>query len=221
VKERCICDAGGGRCAPNCPLVNGRNWKDCGEICCQPHERCADPAKSKCVSCEQEGKQTCRSYDDKSVVICCPATRGAKSSCCANLKTAVCCGEKQTCKATGRRARCMCAEGKKCGLDCCRNGETCCGGKECCAANETCTKNGCCPPDRAICHNSRGTDPICCGAGEYCLWKAEVSPDGDPLRPLRGVCKSGCAPGNRAGKQCCGTGYRPNRARTQCVEAPV
>jgi hypothetical protein len=76
----------------------------------------------------------------------------------------------------------------------------------------------CCPEGRAVCDT--GSRKICCGGGEYCLWKVDVDPStGDELAPLGGVCKRGCTQGNRAGGQCCGTGYRPNRRRTACVRS--
>lgn len=140
-KERCWCPSreAGGVCAPNCPLVYGRGFKNCGAVCCQPHQRCADELQGTCVSCEQEGKQTCRSYDSKSSVRCCPATRtpGATSSCCANMTSTACCGEEQTCKATRGPARCVCAAGTKCELECCKRGHVCCDGK-CCPKGQVC-----------------------------------------------------------------------------------
>ncbi len=154
-KQRCWCPSlkAGGVCAHNCPLVYGRGWKDCGPTCCQPHERCVDEAKGLCKSCEDEGMQTCRSYDSKSSVRCCPETRGSYSPCCANMTTTACCGEKQTCEATGRRARCVCPKGTKCGPDCCKRGdEKCCDDAHCCAKSDICCDGDCCDTNRQFCY---------------------------------------------------------------------
>lgn len=134
--------------------------------------------------------------------------------CCTNDKTAACCGPKQTCNAQNvTQATCKCAKGTKCGPDCCikDKGEKCCKGERCCTKGETCIKAGCCPRDQ-VCSDA------CCGENELCLWKATLEPDGNILYPLGGTCKRGCAPANRAGTQCCGTGYKPNRKKTGCVK---
>jgi hypothetical protein len=229
--ERCIDPLPGGvggYCAPKCALQYGPNWKDCGVNCCQPHEKCEN---GKCVSCEKEGKQSCQPFGGGAVICCTPGTR-----CCANAATTACCGPRQTCRADKTTvAKCACPKGtKRCGhYDCCRKSEECCGrakccpkGKccnnnECCDKDEICAANGCCPKDRATCAAAGGGKPTCCGPGEYCLWKGGIDPTtGDVLAALVGVCKKGCAPGNRAGTQCCGAGYRPNPAKTACVFSP-
>ena len=204
VKQRCLCSAGGGVCAPKCQLVYGRNFKDCGPICCQPHERCVDAVNGTCVSCEKEGKQTCRSYDSETAVICCPATRGSYSPCCANLRSAACCGPKQQCKSEGvRPVQCICkkGEGVKCGMDCCKKkDEYCCPGLE---GNPRCCKKG------EVCCDGR-----CCPKGQFCQAKREIVDDFDTVTH---TCRAQCGTRSRCGQggACCGPGTRCQRGR--CV----
>lgn len=206
-----------GECLPNCPYQyrfgGAIGPVSCGETCCATYQICV---KGECQPCEKFGGHSCQPAGGGAAV-CCP--RG--TNCCANNKTTACCGPKQTCHAAGvKQATCKCDTGKKCGSDCCDDGETCCQGKECCAKGETCTGNGCCPKDR-VCPTGEKANTCCDGKDEYCLFKAD--PDLVPLGGTKprdlGTCKKGCAPGNRAGKQCCGTGYKPNRAKTGCVRA--
>lgn len=207
---------GDGRCLPNCEW-NLNMWAGkghrCGETCCHSFELCVD---GTCRRCESLGGRSCQPAK-KGTTICC--AKG--TSCCFNATTTACCGPKQTCHASEKDkhgkekpARCSCDSGNKCGPDCCKRGETCCGGKECCSNGETCTPQGCCPKDRAMCVSPSGKDRVCCGEGEFCFWKEE-----EPgVYPLIGMCKKGCAPGNKAGTQCCGTGYKQNRTKTGCVK---
>lgn len=189
-----------GECLPNCRVV-APGSRQCGRNCCQPGQLCKNGA---CVPCPRD---SCTSPGG--ATICCEAG----TMCCFNNRSAVCCGPQQTCRAQRRRtATWTCDSGRKCDPECCTRSETCCGGKECCSTDRctTVASPACCPQGRAMCKS--GTANVCCGDSEYCLWKA----DGE-LTPLIGTCKRGCAPGNRAGTQCCGTGYQPNRARTACV----
>lgn len=174
--------------------------------CCPPGSQCRlVNGRKTCVACPN----TCKPPRGKAK--CCEKGE----NCCFNNTTAACCGPKQTCRAQNvRQATCVCDRGRKCGSDCCKKGETCCRGERCCQNGETCTPQGCCPAGRAMCRDVGGGSPVCCDAGEYCIWKVE-----DELVPLVGTCKKGCAPGNRAGTQCCGTGFRPNRSKTACVPA--
>lgn len=176
--------------------------------CLVPDQRCDPSDINLCVECANickppRGRGEC----------CAPGEQ-----CCFNNTTTACCGPKQTCKAANvKKAKCVCKKGTKCGSDCCEKGETCCRGKQCCARGETCTPQGCCPNGR-VCPGTGGITLCCDGQDEFCLLKK----DPDDLAPLigkpgDGICKKGCAPANRAGRQCCGTGYRPNRARTRCV----
>jgi hypothetical protein len=200
-----------GECLPNCPYRFRFGLEQgpvrCGKTCCKTYQVCVD---GECQRCEKYGGHTCQ--PPKGQARCCK--KG--TTCCFNETTTACCGPKQTCRAQNRKtATCECEEGKKCGPDCCEKDETCCGGKKCCAKGETCTPQGCCPKDRAKCVAADPRTPtVCCDEGEYCLWKFE-----DGLAPLIGWCKEGCAPGNKAGTQCCGTGYKPNRSKTGCVPA--
>jgi hypothetical protein len=197
-----------GECLPNCKWhlnIWGGKGKRCGKTCCHSHEVCVN---GECRQCESLGGHSCLPAEKGATVCCAKGT-----TCCFNKTTTACCGPKQTCHAQKGAATCSCDKGKKCGSDCCTAGETCCGGKECCGAGETCTGQGCCPKGRATCGSSDGTGRrVCCDEGEYCFWKFE-----DELAPLSGTCKRGCAPGNRAGTQCCGTGYKPNKPKTACV----
>ncbi len=203
VTERCICPApggAGGMCAPKCALTHGPNWTNCGVGCCRPHEECRD---GECFSCEDQGERSCWSYNQK-VLACCPGGE----QCCANMTSVDCCGPKQICRAAGRRrATCVCTSGRKCGPDCCKRNETCCGGKECCTSAETCCGDHKCCKDGSTCCGGLS----CCDEGDWCLHKATGTIFNVP------TCKPTCAPGNRAGRHCCGTGYRPNRTRTNCV----
>lgn len=199
-----------GECLPNCPYQYRFGGEQgpvaCGKTCCATHQICVD---GECQPCEKYGGNTCQ--PSKGRARCC--NKG--TTCCFNETTTACCGPKQTCRAQNRKkATCVCEEGtKKCGPDCCEKGESCCGGKKCCKKGETCTPQGCCPKGRAMCKTPKGEiKPICCGEGEYCFWKVE-----DGLVPLVGTCKKGCAPGNTAGTQCCGTGFKFNRSKTACV----
>lgn len=196
-------------CVPNCRLqYPGLGYVQCGRQCCPPGSVCrVVDGKKKCVECAN----TCK--PPRGRAICCE--RGEQ--CCFNNTTAACCGPKQTCKASNvKQATCVCEKGRKCGSDCCKKGETCCRGKQCCATGETCTSTGCCPSS-ALCPQLAG-GPACCDADEYCLFRIDPSDETAPLTAV-GTCKRGCAPGNRAGRQCCGTGYKPNRRRTRCVRA--
>lgn len=195
-----------GECVPNCQYGYrfglARGPKQCGNECCLSYERCVN---GRCEACDN----TCQSAQGGHVR-CCPD----RTDCCFNNTSTACCGPEQTCRAHGvRRATCVCTTGAKCGPHCCAKGEKCCGNKTCCGPGETCLGTSCCPTTK-LCGPSRKT---CCGDGEFCFWKAEVDPTtGDVLRPLGGTCKRGCAAGNQAGSQCCGTGYRPNRNRSAC-----
>lgn len=243
VKQRCLCSAGGGVCAPKCQLVYGRNFKDCGPNCCQPHERCVDAVKGTCISCEKEGKQTCRSYDSETAVICCPATRGSYSPCCANLRSAACCGPKQQCKSEGvRPVQCICkkGEGVKCGMDCCKKkGEKCCKSgaqSHCCAKSENCCGADCCGKNQYCCQGLGDNDAHCCERGQECCGgqccaKGAVCCDLDCCDPRKNefclvkrgagaVCKRGCTQSNRCGAYCCGTGFTCDRGSNTCVASP-
>lgn len=152
---------------------------------------------------------TCETCPPSRPAICIPYKRGKGvcctlgEQCCANEASSVCCGADQLCGYPRKRngsldptgtvtCKCRPGSGTPCGRDCCEAGETCCG------------------PPRAR---------TCCSEGDYCFWKRDV----DDLVGFEGsstdfgVCKRGCAPGNRAGGHCCGAGYRANRRGTGCV----
>jgi hypothetical protein len=97
------------------------------------------------------------------------------------------CGPNQTCKVDGLR-RARCV---------CKSGSKC--GPACCKKGQTCCGG-----------------EVCCDKGAYCSWRVEKGPDGDELA-APGTCKRDCARRNRAGTNCCGTGYKPNKTKTRCV----
>lgn len=197
-----------GECLPNCPYQHrfggAAGPVNCGKTCCATHQPCVN---GRCRQCEDLGGHSCQPAK-KGKTICCK--KG--TNCCFNDTTTACCGPKQTCHAseTDRKgkpkpARCSCDSGKKCGSDCCEKGETC-------------TSQGCCPSNRVCPGETKARNTCCDGADEYCFFKNE-DPDVVVLAGQRtpGTCKQGCAPGNRAETQCCGTGFKANRARTACV----
>jgi hypothetical protein len=205
-KLRCYCPSPGqGVCAPKCALENGPGWKDCGADCCAPYMTCGKD--NECHACEDEGKHTCSSYDNKSSHRCCNPGR-----CCADMTSTECCGPKQTCKPAGRnRVRCKCRVGTdvKCGTDCCdkNSSEFCCGGKTCCDRNkgETCCGGVCCEAGDTCC------DGECCDAlTEYCYVVGNV----------RGCVKRDkCKPPDtpQCGSYCCGPNMRCTRRKGKAV----
>jgi hypothetical protein len=191
-----------GECLPNCPYQYRFGGAigpiSCGETCCATYQVCVN---GKCRPCEDFGGHSCQPYGTGATICCAKGT-----NCCANKTSTACCGPQQTCKAAGRKtATCVCEEGTKCGTDCCKKGEICTG-SECCAANR-------------LCPTGQTTNTCCSGENEYCFFKAD--PDLVPLGKTKlraiGICKEGCAPRNIAGRQCCGTGFKPNRDKTRCV----
>lgn len=191
-----------GECVPNCPYLytvkrNGlvRGPKQCGKNCCLSYERCED---GECKPCNTNTCQPAVKGEPK----CCP--KGTE--CCANRTTTACCGEKQTCKAAGRKvATCACPSGtKKCGPECCAKGESCLGGDTCCKPQDKCG-GGCCAEGETCC-GSLG----CCGPDEWCFHKNTGTIFTVP------TCKPTCQPGNRCGRNCCGTGYSCVNGR--CVQ---
>jgi hypothetical protein len=202
-----------GKCIPNCKFFAGPFARQCGSDCCQPGELCRN---GKCIPCPHDSCTT-----PGGATICCEL--GTK--CCFNNRSAVCCGRDQVCHAANQKqATCTCKKGTgtKCGSDCCGAGETCCGGlgtEQCCKPGETCTSEVCCPNDR-VCPTGQKEDTCCRGQNEFCFFKADpdLTPLGVKPRDI-GTCKRGCTPGNTAGRQCCGSGYKPNKSKTRCVPA--
>jgi hypothetical protein len=183
-----------GKCIPNCKFFAGQFARQCGSNCCQPGQICKD---GKCRPCPHDSCTT-----PGGATICCERP----TTCCFNKQSAVCCGPHQTCRAQNRKsATCTCDSGTKCGPDCCKKGETCCGGEECCKPGETCLGSTCCVKSR-VCGGIS-----CCETGEYCLHKRTGTIFNIPQ------CVANCTPGNQAGTQCCGTGYKPNKSKTGCV----
>jgi len=166
-------------------------------------ECCARQFGEKC----EDG--ACKGCPD-STTPCIPAKRGDRECCkrgtfcCFNNTSSACCGPKQKCNAArpGAAATCVCRSGagSKCGSDCCGTGESCCGGRECCTKGQTCCGATCCDNGR-----------------EWCLYKVEKTP-GEELGVPQ-VCKKQCAPANRCGGNCCGTGYKCNKRKGRCVPA--
>ena len=185
-----------GECVPNCALQGKRQ---CGKTCCEPGEKCKN---GQCVGCDP-GESSCETKGGGAHKCC-----GKNERCCFNNTTTACCGPDQTCKSAGvKTARCTCkpGTGKKCGSNCCPRDQPCCGGRECCEQSDCCSGK-CCKGGETCCGSLQ-----CCGAREWCFYRSSGTIFNVP------TCKPTCAPGNRAGRQCCGTGYRPNRDETRCV----
>ena len=184
--EKCLNDA----CVPNCALQGKRQ---CGKSCCEVGEKCVN---DRCVVCGP-GESSCETRGGGAHKCC----QNQSERCCFNKTTTACCGNDQICKAAGvKTATCVCkpGTGTKCGSNCCGNDERCCGGNECCAKSETCCGGRtCCTTGQTCCGGT-----TCCAQNEWCLHK-----DTGTIFNLPS-CKSSCAPGNRCGRQCCGTGYR-------------
>jgi len=161
--ERCVCPVGhgnpGGQCAPKCALEYGHGWKDCGLDCCPPYKECEN---GECVSCEDKGKKTCSSYDNKSSHECC--ARGTE--CCADMTSTDCCGPKQTCKPAGRNhvtCKCNRTTDTKCGSDCCKPGQFCLTRLE--EVDDFIQVTRTCKPR---CRGTKCGVGICCGPGMKC-----------------------------------------------------
>ena len=217
-----------GNCVDLCPPTKGipcnSSKKDeggCSYFTCCDRRLYADCKNEKCVECEDNEKLCFPA--DRGKGKCCKRERGEK--CCFNSTSVACCGPEQTCSAANPRqpatCRCKPGTGSKCGSDCCGAGERCCDGEKCCKTGEECCGGECCTANESCCGGKTccATGETCCGGlaccgrNEWCLHKRTGTIFNVP------TCKPSCAPGNRAGAHCCGTGYEPNAARTRCVPA--
>jgi hypothetical protein len=99
-----------GECLPNCKALNGRGWKQCGNACCPPGQRCRGGRCTTQCSSQREmcGRDSCCLKDEQCCVagICCAKTE----DCCGYA----CCGKGQFCCDGGGGAGTCCREDEYC-----------------------------------------------------------------------------------------------------------